>query len=201
MAAVPHLSRSEVVPAKSNDAGDGANSADNVHANAQHAMLAEVQQVRYSAGAPQPSHADKAARLASGQLVDQSDDIFKVKSGPFKGMQVPDDLRCGIFASNIAVKAGIISPSEVTVRALEFAQTIKKHGYHEETFKPGKNYPDGSYIVGNGAHDGTNSRHVAMVVGGHLVHTNKGNIVEWPIEKKFFPGAYDSMKVYTPPKH
>lgn len=202
MAAGNRLPASEIAPAKSKDAGDGSSVADDVHANAQQQMLAEVNQHRSNAGAPQPSHRGtaEAVRFATQQYMDPSSDIFSVKSGPFKGMKVPDQLRCGIFASNVAVEAGIISPGEVTVRAVEFAETVKRHGYQEQPFKPGQTYPDGSYIVGVGAHDGTNSRHVAMIAGGRLIHTHDGQIVNWPIEQKFFAGAYDSIKVYTPPK-
>jgi hypothetical protein len=202
MAAVSKLP-TEIAPAKTNDVGDGASTANAVHAQANELMFAEVHQTRSIAGAPQPHGRGpgEACRIAVQQYIDTSPDIFKVHSGQFKGMKVPEQLRCGIFNSNIAKEAGLINASEVTVRAVELGQTMKRHGYQEQTFKPGKHYPDGTYIVGIGANDGTNSRHIAMVCGDRLIHTHDGKVVNWPIEQKFFPGAYDSMKVYIPPKH
>lgn len=138
---------------------------------------------------------DSVGTLALQEFRNPSSDIFEVKSGQYKGMQVPEDLRCAIFQSNLAVKAGIIKAGEVTVRALEFEKILKKHGYKSESFDPGKSYPDGTYIVGEGARDGTNSRHVSMVFAGKLIHTRDGAIVNEPISNKFFPGAYDRMTV------
>ncbi len=138
---------------------------------------------------------DSLATLALQEFRNPSSEIFEVKSGQFKGMKVPENLRCAIFQSNLAVKAGIIKASEVTVRALEFERTLRRHGYKSESFNPGKSYPDGTYIVGEGARDGTNSRHVAMVYAGKLIHTKNGAIVNEPISNKFFPGAYDRMTV------
>jgi hypothetical protein len=160
-------------------------------------MMAEVVQARTEGGSA--AGPGRACQLAVQQYVDASPDIFKVKSGEFKGMKVPEAVRCAVFQSNVAEAAGLIRPSEVTVRALEFGELMHKKGYREETFKPGQPYPDGTYIVGNGAHDGTNSRHVGMVCGGRLIHTFEGKVVNWPISQKFSKGAYDQMKVYIPP--
>ena len=157
-------------------------------------LMAEVIASRQPANRPA-----SVGMFALQEFRNPSSDIFDVKSGQFKGMQVPEDLRCAIFQSNLAVKAGIIKPGEVTVRALEFEKTLKSHGYKSEAFSPGKSYPDGTYIVGEGARDGTNSRHVSMVVGGKLVHTKEGAIVNEPISNKFFPGAYDRMTVLRAP--
>lgn len=164
-------------------------------------MLAEVNKLR--ASQPPSSSPDKpgeACRLAMDQYLHISPDIFDVKSGRYKGMQVPEALRCGIFQSNIAEAAGIISGREVTVRALEFGDLMKRKGYHPENFDPNKHYPDGTYIVGNGARDGTNSRHVALICNGQLIHTKEGKVVNEPISNKFSPGAYDKITVYIPPR-
>ncbi len=80
----------------------------------------------------------------------QDPKIFDVRSGPFAGMKVPEHLRCAIFQSNLAVKAGLIRPGEVTVRAIEFGNLMLRKGYKQEGFVPGKSYPDGTYIVGAG---------------------------------------------------
>lgn len=146
-----------------------------------------------------PASPGRACQLAMEQYQHQSRDIFDVKSGPFKGMQVPESLRCAIFQSNIAVAAGLIRPSEVTVRALDFGKLMQSKNYHEQPFREGARYPDGTYIVGEGARDGTNSRHVAMVCGGRLIHTRDGKIVNEAISQKFSNGAYDRIKVYIPP--
>lgn len=134
-------------------------------------------------------------RAAEREFRNPSPDIFTVKGGPYKGMDVPNQLRCAIFQSNLAVEAGILKPNEVTVRALDLEQTLKRHGYKSEAFSPDKSYPNGTYIVGEGARDGTNSRHIAMVWNGKLIHTRDGAIVNEPISSKFFTGAYDRMTV------
>lgn len=133
--------------------------------------------------------------IALRELKNPRDEIFNVKSGQYRGMPVPEQLRCAIFQSNIAVEAGIIKPGEVTIRALEFEKVLKKHGYKSEAFDPSRGYPDGTYIVGEGARDGTNSRHVSLVFAGMLIHTKDGVVVNEPISNKFFPGAYDRMTV------
>jgi hypothetical protein len=160
-------------------------------------LMAEVVKVRAEGGTS--GGPGRACQLAVQQYLDTSPDIFKVKSGEFKGMKVPESVRCAVFQSNIAEAAGLISPRDVTVRALEFGELMHSKGYREQTFKPGQSYPDGTYIVGNGAHDGTNSRHVGMVCGGRLIHTFEGKVVNWPISQKFSAGSYDSIKVYIPP--
>jgi hypothetical protein len=115
-------------------------------------------------------------------------------------MRVPEQLRCATFQSNVAERAGLIGRNDITVRALEFGDMMQRKGYREERFQPGKPYPDGTYIVGEGARDGTNSRHVAMVCQGRLLHTRDGKVVNEPISAKFSPGAYDRMRVYIPPR-
>ncbi len=129
----------------------------------------------------------------------QDPSIFEVKSGRFKGMIVPENLRCAIFQSNIAVKAGIISPSEVTVRASEFGSLIQSKGYKPEKFVPGKSYPDGTYIVGVGGGKDGEANHVGLVLNGRMLHTSKGNINYESITARFRQGSYDRMTVYIPP--
>jgi hypothetical protein len=125
--------------------------------------------------------------------------IFDVSSGPYKGMNVPEALRCAIFQSNLAVKAGLIRPGEVTVRAVEFGNLMQRKGYKQETFTPGKSYPDGTYIVGEGGGRDGDKNHVGMVLNGKLMHTRAGSINFESIESKFRRGAYDEMRVYIPP--
>lgn len=157
-------------------------------------LMQEVAFARTNAASP-----GRACALAMEQYLHPSRDIFEVKSGRFRGMNVPESLRCAIFQSNIALAAGLIRPSEVTVRALDFGKLMQSKNYHMENFRNGARYPDGTYIVGEGARDGTNSRHVAMVCGGRLIHTRDGKIVNEAISQKFSKGAYDSIKVYIPP--
>jgi hypothetical protein len=160
-------------------------------------LMAEVnssRQNRLAAGA------GRACEVALQQYLDTSPDIFKVRSGEFRGMRVPENLRCGIFQSNVAVEAGLINPRDVTVRALEFGALMQRQGFRAETFDPKKNYPNGTYIVGEGARDGTNSRHVGIICDGQLIHTNMGRVRNEPVSNKFFPGAYDRMRVYIPPR-
>lgn len=129
----------------------------------------------------------------------QDQKIFDVRSGPYAGMQVPENLRCAIFQSNLAVKAGLIRPNEVTVRAIEFGNLMLRKGYKQEGFVPGKSYPDGSYIVGAGGGTDGDKNHVGMVLKGKLMHTRAGRINFESIESKFHRGAYDEMRVYIPP--
>lgn len=144
------------------------------------------------------SKVQKAQSEAMRYYQSQDRSIFEVKSGRFAGMQVPEHLRCAIFQSNIALKAGLIDRSEVTVRAIEFGNLIKRKGYEQERFTPGKSYPDGSYIVGAGGGPDGERNHVAMVVNGNLVHTRAGRIAYEPISSKF-PGSYSDLRVYVPP--
>lgn len=130
----------------------------------------------------------------------QDPKIFDVRSGPYAGMVVPEALRCAIFQSNLAVKAGLIRPGEVTVRAIEFGNLMQRKGYKQETFVPGKSYPDGAYIVGAGGGTDGDTNHVALVLNGKLLHTRAGRITNEPISSKFRAGAYDQMRVYIPPQ-
>ncbi len=125
--------------------------------------------------------------------------IFDVRSGAYAGMRVPEALRCAIFQSNLAVKAGLISPSEVTVRAIEFGHLMQRKGFKQETFVPGRSYPDGTYIVGaNGGAEG-NRNHVGLVLNGKLMHTNGGRILYESVGNRFPAGAFPQMRVYIPP--
>lgn len=144
------------------------------------------------------SKVEKAQSEAMRYYHSQDRRIFDVKSGRFAGMQVPEHLRCAIFQSNIAVLAGLINRSEVTVRAVEFGNLIRRKGYEQERFTPGKSYPNGSYIVGAGGGPDGERNHVAMVVNGNLLHTKAGRIVHEPISHKF-PGSYSDLRVYVPP--
>lgn len=129
----------------------------------------------------------------------QDPSIFEVRSGRYRGMEVPENLRCAIFQSNIAVKAGIISPGEVTVRASEFGSLIQSKGYKPERFVPGKSYPDGSYIVGVGGGQDGEANHVGLVVNGRMVHTSKGVIKHENFDVRFREGSYNRITVYIPP--
>jgi hypothetical protein len=129
----------------------------------------------------------------------QDQKIFDVPSGPFAGMKVPEALRCAIFQSNLAVKAGLIRPGEVTVRAIEFGNLMASKGYKQEGFVPGKSYPDGTYIVGAGGGSDGDKNHVGLVLSGKLMHTHAGRINYESISNKFRRGAYDEMRVYIPP--
>ncbi|MBX9948944.1 MAG: hypothetical protein K2Y39_07265 [Candidatus Obscuribacterales bacterium] len=129
----------------------------------------------------------------------QDPSIFEVNSGRFRGMTVPENLRCAIFQSNIAVKAGIISPSEVTVRASEFGSLIQSKGYKPEKFVPGKSYPDGTYIVGIGGGKDGETNHVGLVLNGQMLHTSKGDINYESITARFRQGSYNRITVYVPP--
>ncbi len=129
----------------------------------------------------------------------QDSNIFNVNSGRFKGMDVPENLRCAIFQSNLAVKAGLISPGEVTVRAIEFGKLMQSKGYKSETFVPGKSYPNGTYIVGAGGGSDGENNHVGLVLNGKLMHTHAGRINYEAVSNKFRRGAYDDMRVYIPP--
>lgn len=137
---------------------------------------------------------------AQRYLASQDPSVFEVRSGRFKGMKVDENLRCAIFQSNIAVKAGLISPSEVTVRAVEFGQLVKSKGYREERFDPKKEYPDGAYIVGKGGGPSAERNHVALVWNDKMIHTSGGEIRHDPFSVRFRPGAYDSIRVYIPPR-
>lgn len=137
--------------------------------------------------------------LAMNSYSSQDQSIFNVNSGRFRGMDVPVNLRCAIFQSNLAVKAGLISPGEVTVRALEFGRLMHNKGYKSETFVPGKSYPNGTYIVGAGGGAGMETNHVGLVLNGKLMHTNAGRIKYEDIGNKFHRGAYNEMRVYIPP--
>lgn len=129
----------------------------------------------------------------------QDQKIFDVRSGPYAGMRVPEHLRCAIFQSNLAVKAGLIRPGEVTVRAIEFGNLMQRKGYKQESFVPGRSYPDGSYIVGSGGGVDGDRNHIGMVLNGKLMHTNAGRINYESIGNKFRRGAYNEMRVYIPP--
>ncbi|MCC6979583.1 MAG: hypothetical protein IT343_14790 [Candidatus Melainabacteria bacterium] len=144
------------------------------------------------------SKVEKAQSEAMRYYHSQDSRIFDVNSGRFAGMQVPENLRCAIFQSNIALKAGLINRSEVTVRAVEFGNLIKRKGYEQERFDPNRSYPNGSYIVGSGGGPDAESNHVAMVINGNLLHTRAGRIVNEPIRSKF-PGSYSNIRVYVPP--
>ncbi len=146
------------------------------------------------------SHVQKLESLALKYYQSQDPKIFEVKSGRFAGMQVPEYLRCAIFQSNLAVQAGLIKPGEVTVRAIEFGNLMKSKGYSEETFVPGKSYPNGTYIVGAGGGSNGERNHVGLVLNGKLLHTQAGGINYESIGNKFKRGAYDEMHVYIPPK-
>jgi hypothetical protein len=163
-------------------------------------LLAESVEIRQgeiqlAAAGPRRS----ACEIAAREYNNPSSSIFKVNSGEFKGYKVPEALRCAIFQSNVAKEAGIISASDVTIRAVDFGQMIQGKGYRAENFSLTRNYPNGTYLVGVGANDGTNSRHVAMVCDGKLIHTKNGQIVNEPISNKFFAGAYDKVTAYIPP--
>lgn len=130
----------------------------------------------------------------------QDPSIFEVKSGRFKGFDVPENLRCAIFQSNIAVMAGIIKPGDVTIRASEFGSMIQSKGYKPEKFVPGKSYPDGTYIVGVGGGKDGEANHVGLVLNGRMLHTSKGHINYESITARFRQGSYDRITVYTPPR-
>jgi len=136
---------------------------------------------------------------AKRYLQTQDPKIFEVNSGRFAGMQVPESLRCAIFQSNIAVLGGLIGRHEVTVRAIEFGNLIQRKGFEQERFVPGRQYPDGSYIVGQGGRGANEANHVALIVDGKILHTRAGRIEHEPISSKFRPGSYQQMRVYIPP--
>lgn len=144
------------------------------------------------------SNISKLESVGMSYYQSQDQKVFDVRSGQYKGMHVPESLRCAIFQSNIAVEAGIIKPSEVTVRAVEFGQLIKSKGYQQETFIPGKSYPSGTYIVGAGG-GREEQNHVGLVLNGKLLHTHEGKILYQNVGDKFYKGAYQSIKVYIPP--
>ncbi|HIA53164.1 MAG TPA: hypothetical protein EYN91_13925 [Candidatus Melainabacteria bacterium] len=191
-------------------------------------LMDDVNMTRTLAGAMQPEHIKKLSdaepahlefasafsALSSGNMdqklrkleaegmkyrASQDPSIFEVKSGRFKGMEVPENLRCAIFQSNIAVKAGIIRPNEVTVRASEFGSLIQSKGYKPEKFVPGKSYPDGTYIVGVGGGKDGETNHVGLVLNGQMLHTSKGNINYESITARFRQGSYNRITVYVPP--
>lgn len=143
---------------------------------------------------------DRVAAKAHEQSLDLSADIFEAKTGRFRGVDIPKNLRCAIFQSNVADAADIIKPREVTVRALEFGDLIRRKGWTPQTFDPNKEYPNGTYLVGKGSLDGTNSRHVAIIYDGQIVHTKQGRVVREPIANKFAPGSYAEIKAYLPPR-
>ncbi len=151
-------------------------------------------------GSSNDSKVQKLESEAMRYYRSQDPKIFDVRSGPYAGMVVPEALRCAIFQSNLAVKAGLIRPDEVTVRAIEFGNLIQRKGYQRETFVPGKSYPDGTYIVGAGGGTEGDTNHVALVLNGKLLHTRAGRIENEPIASKFRAGAYDQMRVYIPPQ-
>jgi hypothetical protein len=160
------------------------------------ALLAESIQIRQEmAAGPRRT----ACEIALSEYQNPSSDIFKVKSGEFAGYNVPPTLRCAIFQSNVAVRDGLIKPSEVTIRALEFGALVQSKGYRAQPFSMAQKYPDGTYIVGNGGNGNNEGRHVAMVCNGRLIHTRNGRIVNEPISAKFGPGSYDSITAYIPP--
>jgi len=158
-------------------------------------LMAEVNLLR---GQPVGRGSD-ASSIAQSYVDNPESSVFDVTSGRYKGMEVPERLRCAIFQSNVAVAAGLIRPGEVTVRALEFGSLLEKKGFSAQTFDPDQDYPTGSYIVGEGGHDGNEGRHVAMINDGRLVHTREGVVVNDPILSKFYEGSYDRITVYTPP--
>lgn len=129
----------------------------------------------------------------------QDPSVFEVRSGKYKGLDVPVNLRCAIFQSNIAVEAGIIKPNEVTVRASEFGSLIHSKGYKPEKFVPGKSYPDGTYIVGVGGGKDGEANHVGLVLNGKMVHTSRGTINYEGIDARFRKGSYNRITVYVPP--